>query len=70
MPRVNTVRQRDLDRVMKALSQTGQPVARVEVKPSGDIIVIPMLPAGSAEQPTSSLDEWRMKRALRSTERS
>lgn len=68
MPRVNTVRQRDLDRVMKALSQRGQPVARVEVKPSGDIVVIPVLPGGVAEEPKTALEEWRMKRALRSAE--
>lgn len=65
MPRVNTVRRGDLDRVLKALSHAGQTVARVEIRPSGEVIVFPTLASSQADSQMSELEAWRAKRAER-----
>ena len=67
MPRVGTVRQRDLDRVMKSLSQAGQLVGRVEVRPTGEIIVFPALGVSPVDSNVDDLDGWRAQRADRQT---
>lgn len=41
MPRVPTVRAADLDRVLKALAKAGQVAGRVEVRPGGEVVIIP-----------------------------
>jgi hypothetical protein len=59
MPRVPTVRQADLARVIKALIDAGQGVARVIVRPGGVVEIVPGLtPPAPAPEPTP-LDAWR-----------
>lgn len=58
MPRVPTVRKADLDRVLKALADAGQPVAGVVVKPGGEVHIL----TGEPAKPSlSALDGWREK---------
>ncbi|MFI4936001.1 MAG: hypothetical protein ACHP7N_15390 [Caulobacterales bacterium] len=40
MSRVPTVRKADLDRVLKALMDAGETIDRVEVKPSGEVVIL------------------------------
>lgn len=66
MPRVPTVRQADLDRVMKALKANGQGAARIEVRP-GEVIIIPgALTDGEPSPHLSDLDAWRERKRGRS----
>lgn len=67
VPRVPTVRQRDLDRVVKALKQGGQAVGRVEMRPSGEIVIFPALAASPLDSQVDDLDLWRARRDARSS---
>lgn len=63
MSRVPTVRRSDLDRALAALKAAGFDVARVELKPGGDITILtaePIPPTDSA--PVAGLDAWRSER--------
>jgi len=65
MPRAPTVRRGDLDRVLQALSRAGHPLGRVEIRPSGEVIIFPTLAAAPADSQMDDLDAWRAKRAER-----
>jgi hypothetical protein len=61
MPRVPTVRQADLDRVLKAMKANGRGVARIEIRP-GEVIIIPGALTEEGPSPQlSDLDAWREK---------
>lgn len=63
MPRVPTVRKADIDRTLAALKAAGHDVARVELRPGGEVVILtgqPLPPQGAA--PVSALDEWREKK--------
>jgi len=76
MPRAPTVRRSDLDRVLAALRAAGQDVARVEIRPGGEVVIVPTArPQVGAEQtaltptPTAALpadlDGWRARKQQR-----
>ncbi len=66
MSRVPGVRKADLDRAIKALKDAGCTVARVEVRPGGQVDIIPALTgAGQLDE----LEAWRVKRASGATKR-
>jgi hypothetical protein len=57
MSRVSaTFRQIDVTRVLRAARAAGIEVTRIEVDPSGRIIV--MTSVGAAPEPTGDLDKW------------
>lgn len=58
MSRVATVRKADLDRVLKALRDDGQTVGRVEIEPSGKVVILPGAPEGAL----TPLEKWRAQR--------
>lgn len=63
MPRVPTVRKADLDRALAALKAAGHQVARVEVKPGGDIIILTGEPLAANDlHAASPLDAWRERK--------
>ena len=68
MSRGHAVRKSDLDRVLKALLDTGQSVRQIEMRPDGAVLIVPASegpdPGAGAE-----LDAWRARRAQRSAER-
>lgn len=54
-------RQADLSRALKAAAAAGLDVGRVEIDPSGKIVIVTARDA--AEQPTSEFDKWVNNRA-------
>lgn len=63
MPRVPTVRRADLDRTLAALKAAGIEVARVELKPGGDITILTGAPIAATDStPVAPLDAWRERR--------
>lgn len=64
MPRVATVRKADLDRVLKALTDRGLTVARVEVTPAG-VNIIPGALTVTSVAPLTPLEQFRAERAKR-----
>jgi hypothetical protein len=66
MPRVPTVRQADLDRALRALKAQGLGVARIEVRPGGEVVIVPG-PLTPAEPPreVSDLERFRAEKAAR-----
>lgn len=70
MPRVPTVRRSDLDRTLAALKSAGHEVARVELRPGGEIVILTGEPqAPQVAAPATGLDAWReKKRGLRAAQ--
>ena len=68
MSRSPAVRKSDLDRVLKALKDSGQAIRQIEMRPDGGVLIVPgdRLAARTNE---TELDEWRMRRAARSADR-
>ncbi len=68
MSRVPTVRQADLNRVLRALKDANLTAGRIEVRPGGEVIIIP---TSSTAQPASAdpLEHWRQERARRAAQR-
>lgn len=63
MPRSPTVRRSDLDRTLAALKAAGHEVARVELRPGGEIVIL----TGDSQvaqvaAPVSALDAWRERK--------
>jgi hypothetical protein len=50
----STFRQADVTRAVKAVVAAGVGIARVEIDPSGKIVLIMMEPSGCEPQPTNS----------------
>lgn len=69
MSRVPTVRKADLDRVLKALADAGQRVARIEVKPGGQVDIIPADLTSANVTSLNALDRRRAERAQRAAQR-
>lgn len=74
MSRVPTVRQADLDRVLKALKAAGYGPASIVVRPGGEVVITPgPAVAGNAgaltpEEPAAKpedLDGWRARKRER-----
>jgi hypothetical protein len=65
MPKVKSVRQGDLARVIRALGSAGHQVERVEVRPSGEVVLFPGVAGSPPDSQVNDLDAWRMKRAAR-----
>ncbi len=61
MPRAVAIRKADLDRVLKALRDSGRDVGRVEITPTG-ITIVPRL---TDAPPVDELSAWRAKRGSR-----
>lgn len=71
MPRAATVRQADLQRAIRALQAAGMGVARIEVRPGGEVVIVPgpALTLGeAASQPPDELTAWREQRARRAAQ--
>lgn len=64
MSRASTVTTAKITRVLKALTSGGHAVARVELKPNGDVFIIPS-PPGPAGADITDLDTWRSTRDAR-----
>jgi len=76
MPRVPTVRQADLDRAIRALKGAGLGVGRIEVRPGGEVVIVPApLPKAGDDKPSltpetpagelSDLDRFRLEKQRR-----
>lgn len=63
MPRVPTVRRADLDRALAALKAAGFDVARIDLKPGGEITILTGEPLAATDSaPVAPLDAWRERR--------
>jgi hypothetical protein len=69
MPRAPAIRKADLDRVLKAIADAGQIVARVEIRPGGQIDIIPALTSDISASQLDELEAWRAKRGGRAAQR-
>jgi hypothetical protein len=69
MPRAPGIRKADLDRVLKAMADAGQIVARVELRPGGHVDIIPALTSGGSDVQVDELEAWRAKRGGRAAPR-
>lgn len=59
--RANAFRQSDIARALKGARAGGLDVARVEIDPTGKIVVVTS--RASAETESSSLEKWKANRA-------
>lgn len=64
MTRVRTVTTAKMARVLKALAGGGHDVARIELKPNGDVFIVPNTKATDV----TDLDSWRQARDARKAE--
>ena len=67
MSRGGAVRKADLDRVFKALRDTGHTIRCVEIRPGGHVVIVPAAQNATLETPEAAgelnaLDDWRAKR--------
>jgi hypothetical protein len=70
MPRGPTLRQADVERVIRALAAHGLAPSRIEIAPGGGVVIIPRPAAADAAPLTppldgvsvTSLDLWRAKK--------
>jgi len=68
MSRGHAVRKSDLDRVLKALLDTGQSVRQIEMLPDGGVLIVPAAQSLGPSGAGAELDAWRARRAQRSAE--
>jgi hypothetical protein len=68
MPRGPTLRQADVERVIRALAAHGLAPGRIEIAPGGTVVITPApltAPDGGVPMPdqaVSSLDDWRARK--------
>lgn len=69
MSRVPTVRQVDLNRILRALKDNDLIAGRIEVRPGGEVIIIPASSSTQVSGPADELERWRQERARRAAQR-
>lgn len=65
MTKVATVTASKISRVIRALSQNGRSVARIELQPDGRVVITPSTVDMTSPSPANDLDNWRATRAIR-----
>lgn len=66
MPRVPTVRQSDVDRSIRSLKAHGYGVARVTIRPGGEVVITPgPLTPEEPESELSDLERFRAEKQRR-----